>query len=178
MDQTGFLMLILDNIYCTMCQLLPRYQTIGICYELEIKIVTGHAKKKTKNMNKRRPTDNGGKMELQIKMETMIKLQRNDVWKALTLSPVFKWESNGLILEFLVRFGLEVLMLVAIDSYDLHICSLMYLTASRPDIMFAVCACARDSPFDLEAFSDNDYAGASLDRKSTTGGAMDSKPDA
>ncbi|GJY86333.1 putative ribonuclease H-like domain-containing protein [Tanacetum coccineum] len=27
----------------------------------------------------------------------------------------------------------------------------------------------RDSPFDLEAFSDNDYARASLDRKSTTG---------
>ncbi|GJW51725.1 ribonuclease H-like domain-containing protein [Tanacetum coccineum] len=33
----------------------------------------------------------------------------------------------------------------------------------------------RDSPFDLEAFSDSDYAGASLDRKSTTGGVMDSK---
>ncbi|GJT63806.1 putative ribonuclease H-like domain-containing protein [Tanacetum coccineum] len=47
--------------------------------------------------------------------------------------------------------------------------SLMYLTASMPDITFAVCACARDSPFDLEAFSDSDYAGASLDRKSTTG---------
>ncbi|GJR80440.1 putative ribonuclease H-like domain-containing protein [Tanacetum coccineum] len=77
---------------------------------------------------------------------------------------------------------------------------LMYLTASRPDIMFAVCACARfqvtpkvshlhavkrifrylkgqpklglwyhrNSPFDLEAFSDSDYAGASLDKKSTT----------
>ncbi|GKA61670.1 hypothetical protein Tco_0761189 [Tanacetum coccineum] len=44
----------------------------------------------------------------------------------------------------------------------------MYLTASRPDIMFAVCACARDSPFELEAFSDSDYTGASLDRKSTT----------
>ncbi|GJW33369.1 putative ribonuclease H-like domain-containing protein [Tanacetum coccineum] len=28
----------------------------------------------------------------------------------------------------------------------------------------------RDSPFDLEAFSDSDYAGASLDRESTTGG--------
>ncbi|GKC80301.1 hypothetical protein Tco_1131075 [Tanacetum coccineum] len=28
---------------------------------------------------------------------------------------------------------------------------------------------ARDSPFDLEAFSDSDSAGASLDRKSTTG---------
>ncbi|GJY70320.1 retrovirus-related pol polyprotein from transposon TNT 1-94 [Tanacetum coccineum] len=29
----------------------------------------------------------------------------------------------------------------------------------------------RDSPFDLEAFLDSDYAGASLDRKSTTGGS-------
>ncbi|GKD37237.1 putative ribonuclease H-like domain-containing protein [Tanacetum coccineum] len=63
------------------------------------------------------------------------------------------------------------------DSVDVHlyrsmIGSLMYLIASRPDIMFAVCACARDSPFDLEAFSDSDYAGASLDRKSTTGGCQ------
>ncbi|GJT77386.1 putative ribonuclease H-like domain-containing protein [Tanacetum coccineum] len=95
------------------------------------------------------------------------------------------------------------------DSVDVHlyrsmIGSLMYLTASRPDITFAVCACARfqvtpktshlhavkrifrylkgqpklglwyprDSPFDLEAFSDSDYARASLDRKSTTGGCQ------
>ncbi|GKA74040.1 putative ribonuclease H-like domain-containing protein, partial [Tanacetum coccineum] len=29
-----------------------------------------------------------------------------------------------------------------------------------------------DSPFDLETFSDSDYAGASLDRKSTTGGCQ------
>ncbi|GKC16376.1 hypothetical protein Tco_1013158 [Tanacetum coccineum] len=36
----------------------------------------------------------------------------------------------------------------------------------------------RDLPFDLEAFSDSDYAGASLDRKSTTGGVMDSKSNA
>ncbi|GJX01412.1 putative ribonuclease H-like domain-containing protein [Tanacetum coccineum] len=95
------------------------------------------------------------------------------------------------------------------DSVDVHlyrsmIRSLMYLTASRPDITFAVYACARfqvtpktshlhavkrifiylkgqpklglwyprDSPFDLEAFSDSDYAGASLDRKSTTRGCQ------
>ncbi|GJR40126.1 putative ribonuclease H-like domain-containing protein [Tanacetum coccineum] len=95
------------------------------------------------------------------------------------------------------------------DSVDVHlyrsmIGSLMYLTASRPDIMFVVCACARfqvtpkmshlhavkrifrylkgqpklclwyprDSPFDLEAFSDSDYAGASLVRKSTTRGCQ------
>ncbi|GJT10583.1 putative ribonuclease H-like domain-containing protein [Tanacetum coccineum] len=94
------------------------------------------------------------------------------------------------------------------DDVDVHlyrsmIRSLMYLTSSRPDIMFAVCACARfqvtpkvshshavkrifrylkgqpkfglwyprDSPFDLVAYSDSDYAGASLDRKSTTGGS-------
>ncbi|GKF63755.1 hypothetical protein Tco_0187203 [Tanacetum coccineum] len=50
--------------------------------------------------------------------------------------------------------------------------SFRYLTAFRPDIKFAVCACARDSPFDLEAFSDSDYVGASLDRKSTTGGCQ------
>ncbi|GKB92769.1 uncharacterized mitochondrial protein-like protein [Tanacetum coccineum] len=30
----------------------------------------------------------------------------------------------------------------------------------------------RDSPFELEAFSDSDYRGASLDRKSTTGGCQ------
>ncbi|GKG48740.1 hypothetical protein Tco_0512887, partial [Tanacetum coccineum] len=28
----------------------------------------------------------------------------------------------------------------------------------------------KDSPFDLKAYSDSDYAGASLDKKSTTGG--------
>nr|GEU64756.1 ribonuclease H-like domain-containing protein [Tanacetum cinerariifolium] len=63
---------------------------------------------------------------------------------------------------------------VDVHLYRSMIGSLMYLTTSRPNIMFAVCACARfqyprDSPFDLEAFSDSDYAGASLDRKSTTG---------
>ncbi|GJV28782.1 putative ribonuclease H-like domain-containing protein [Tanacetum coccineum] len=90
---------------------------------------------------------------------------------------------------------------VDVHLYRSMIGSLMYLTASRPDIMFAVCACARfqvtpkvshlhavkrifrylkgqpkiglcypkDSPFNLEAFSYSDYAGASRDRKSTTG---------
>ncbi|GJW67702.1 retrovirus-related pol polyprotein from transposon TNT 1-94 [Tanacetum coccineum] len=83
------------------------------------------------------------------------------------------------------------------EEVDVHmhrsmIGSLMYLTSSRPDIMFAVCACARyqvnpkishlhavkrifrylkgqpklglwypkDSPFDLVAYTDSDYAGA------------------
>ncbi|GKC95601.1 putative ribonuclease H-like domain-containing protein [Tanacetum coccineum] len=59
---------------------------------------------------------------------------------------------------------------VDVHLYRSMIGSLMYLTALRPDIMFAVCTCARDLPFDLEAFSDSYYAGASLDRKSTIRG--------
>ncbi|GJV06963.1 putative ribonuclease H-like domain-containing protein [Tanacetum coccineum] len=93
---------------------------------------------------------------------------------------------------------------VDVHLYRSMIGSLMYLTASRPDIMFAVCACSRFqvtpktshlsavkrifrylkgkpklglwyprvSSFDLESYSDSDYAGANLDRKSTTGGCQ------
>ncbi|GJY03398.1 ribonuclease H-like domain-containing protein [Tanacetum coccineum] len=55
------------------------------------------------------------------------------------------------------------------DDVDVHlyrsmIGSLMYLTASRPDIMFA------GFSFELVAYTDSDYTGATLDRKSTTGG--------
>nr|GEU44439.1 putative ribonuclease H-like domain-containing protein [Tanacetum cinerariifolium] len=59
---------------------------------------------------------------------------------------------------------------VDVHLYRSMIGSLMYLTASRPDIMYAVCACSRESAFDLEAYSDSDYAGANLDRKSITRG--------
>ncbi|GJY97910.1 putative ribonuclease H-like domain-containing protein [Tanacetum coccineum] len=90
---------------------------------------------------------------------------------------------------------------VDVHLYRSMIGSLMYLTSSRPDIMFVVCACARfqvtpkvshlhavkrifrylkgqpklglwypkDSPFDLKAYTDSDYAGTSLDRKSKIG---------
>ncbi|GKA16503.1 putative ribonuclease H-like domain-containing protein [Tanacetum coccineum] len=89
---------------------------------------------------------------------------------------------------------------VDVHLYRSMIRYLMYLTAFRPDIMFAVCACSRFqvtsktshlnavkrifrylkgkpklglwyprvSSFDLEAYSDSDYDGANLDRKSTT----------
>ncbi|GJZ41122.1 hypothetical protein Tco_0588008 [Tanacetum coccineum] len=65
---------------------------------------------------------------------------------------------------------------VDVHVYRSMIGSLMYLTASRPDIMYLKHQpklglwYPRDSPFELEAFSDSDYGGASLDRKSTTGG--------
>nr|GEX53802.1 hypothetical protein [Tanacetum cinerariifolium] len=94
-----------------------------------------------------------------------------------------------------------------VADVNVHLCrsmigSLMYLNASRHDIMYAVCACSRfqvtlktshlhavkrifryligqpklgiwypkESTFDLEAYLDSDYAGANIDRKSTTGG--------
>ncbi|GJS36165.1 retrovirus-related pol polyprotein from transposon TNT 1-94 [Tanacetum coccineum] len=79
--------------------------------------------------------------------------------------------------------------------------SLMYLTASRPDIQFSTCLCARYqanpkeshliavkrifrylkgnsslglwypkcSGFDLKGYSDSDYVGSNMDRKSTSG---------
>nr|GEU49630.1 uncharacterized mitochondrial protein AtMg00810-like [Tanacetum cinerariifolium] len=66
---------------------------------------------------------------------------------------------------------------VDIHTYRSMIGPLMYLTSSRPDIMFAGKPhlglwYPKDSPFNLVAYSNSDYAGASLDRKSTTGGCQ------
>ncbi|GKA31472.1 putative ribonuclease H-like domain-containing protein [Tanacetum coccineum] len=69
------------------------------------------------------------------------------------------------------------------DDVDVHlyrsmIGSLMYLTSSRPDIMYLKSQpklglwYPRDSSFDLVAYSDSSYAGANLDRKSITGGCQ------
>ncbi|KAJ9565972.1 hypothetical protein OSB04_001938 [Centaurea solstitialis] len=91
---------------------------------------------------------------------------------------------------------------VDVTLYRGMIGSQLYLTASRPDIMYSTCLCARyqaepkeshltavkrifrylkgtpnlglwyskDSGFDLTAYSDSDFAGCKIDRKSTTGG--------
>ncbi|KAI3827886.1 hypothetical protein L1987_01975 [Smallanthus sonchifolius] len=88
--------------------------------------------------------------------------------------------------------------------YRAMIGSLMYLTASRPDIMFTVCICSKfqakpkeshliavkrifrylkgkqrlglwyphGSNFDFNAYTDSDFGGCCLDRKSTTGTPM------
>ncbi|GJV09192.1 hypothetical protein Tco_1346848 [Tanacetum coccineum] len=52
---------------------------------------------------------------------------------------------------------------------------LMYLTASRSDIQFSTCLVLglwypKESGFDLKAYSDSDYAGCNLDRKSISKG--------
>ncbi|WVZ76289.1 hypothetical protein U9M48_024276 [Paspalum notatum var. saurae] len=58
----------------------------------------------------------------------------------------------------------------AVDQKEFRgmIGSLLYLTATRPDIQFAVCLCARFS-LSLRGFSDADHAGCQIDRKSTSG---------
>ncbi|GJX91058.1 putative reverse transcriptase, RNA-dependent DNA polymerase [Tanacetum coccineum] len=67
---------------------------------------------------------------------------------------------------------------VDVHLYRLMIGSLMYLTSLRPDIIYLKGQpklglwYPKDSPFDLEAYSNSDYAGASLDKKSTTGGCQ------
>nr|GEX27763.1 hypothetical protein [Tanacetum cinerariifolium] len=61
---------------------------------------------------------------------------------------------------------------VDVYTYRSMIGSLLYLTSSRPDIMgkpHLGLWYPKDSPFNLVAYLDSDYAGASLDRKSTTG---------
>nr|GEX28679.1 hypothetical protein [Tanacetum cinerariifolium] len=67
---------------------------------------------------------------------------------------------------------------VDVHMYRSMIGSLMYLTSSRPDIMYLKGQTKlgiwypKASPFDLVANTNSDYAGASLDRKSTTGGCQ------
>jgi hypothetical protein len=93
---------------------------------------------------------------------------------------------------------------VDLKLYRFIIGSLLYLTASRPDIMFSVCMCARfqvapkechltamkrifrylkytpniglwypkGAYFELVGYSDSDYAGCKVDRKSTSGGCQ------
>ncbi|GKB19681.1 retrovirus-related pol polyprotein from transposon TNT 1-94, partial [Tanacetum coccineum] len=102
--------------------------------------------------------------------------------------------SNGIflnqskyILDILKRFGMEnydmvptpmveqaklKLYLVGkpVDHTDYRsmIGSLMYLTSSRPDTMFATCLWyPKDSGFDLSAYSDANHTGCHLDQKST-----------
>ena len=91
--------------------------------------------------------------------------------------------------------------LVDVTNYRGMIGSLLYLTASRPDIMYATCLCARfqanprephliavkrifrylkgepnlglwyprETDFNLVGYSDSDFAGCKIDRKSTSG---------
>jgi hypothetical protein len=95
----------------------------------------------------------------------------------------------------------ETSLKVDVTSYRGMIGSLLYLTASRPDIMYATCLCARfqadprdlhliavkrifrylkgtlnlgiwypkESSFNLVGYTDSDYAGSVVDRKSTSG---------
>ncbi|XP_021751461.1 uncharacterized protein LOC110717132 [Chenopodium quinoa] len=54
------------------------------------------------------------------------------------------------------------------NMYRYMIGSLLYLPASRPDISFSVGLCARSDSFELNGFTNADYAGDLVNRKSTS----------
>ncbi|GKB73251.1 putative ribonuclease H-like domain-containing protein, partial [Tanacetum coccineum] len=141
------------------------------------------------------------KKELCIAFEKLMheKFQRSSMGKlTFFLGLQVKQKKDGIFISQ-DKYITEIL-----KKFRSMIGSLMYLISSRPNIMFAVYACARyqvnqkvshlhavkrifrylkgqpklglwylkDSPFDLVAYTDSDYAGASLDRKSTTRGCQ------
>nr|GFD11361.1 hypothetical protein [Tanacetum cinerariifolium] len=57
------------------------------------------------------------------------------------------------------------------SHYRSMIGTLLYLTASRPDLQFEICMCARyqDSSVALTAFADADHAGCHDTHRSTSG---------
>nr|GEU81141.1 hypothetical protein [Tanacetum cinerariifolium] len=80
-----------------------------------------------------------------------------------------KFQMNVKLASTLVDMEKTLIKDADVDDVDVHlyksmIGSLMYLITSRPDII--------DSLFELVAYTDSDYAGASLDMKSTTGGCQ------
>nr|GFA07525.1 uncharacterized mitochondrial protein AtMg00810-like [Tanacetum cinerariifolium] len=139
---------------------------------------------------------------IEVMQEELLQFKMQKVWVLVDLpngkKAIGHTQEEGINYE-------EVFAPVArIEAIRSMIGSLMYLTSSRPDIMFSVCACARfqvtpkvshlhavkrifrylkgkphlglwypkDSPFNLVAYSDSDYAIASLDRKSTIEGCQ------
>nr|GEY33555.1 hypothetical protein [Tanacetum cinerariifolium] len=120
-----------------------------------------------------------------INQTLFIKRQKGDILLVQIYGLQVKQKKDGIFIsqdkyvaEILRKFGLteEKSASTPIDTEKPRL--------KDPD----VCACARfqvtakdsplglwypkDSPFDLVAYSDSDYAGASLDRKSTTGGCQ------
>ncbi|GJT13957.1 hypothetical protein Tco_0860999 [Tanacetum coccineum] len=97
-------------------------------------------------------------------------LKKFDFWSIRTATTPI--ESNKPLVKD--KDGVDV----DVHVYRSMIGSLMYLTTSRPDMMFAVCACARfqvtPKASHLNAVKRifSDYGRASLDRKSTTGGCQ------
>ncbi|GKD22021.1 uncharacterized mitochondrial protein-like protein [Tanacetum coccineum] len=141
-------------------------------------------------------------MAIFICQEIMLRIYLNKIW-VVDRSQDCK-HTNGNQKPLLKDEDGEEVDVHMYHIYRSMIGSLMYLTSSRPDIMFVVCICARyqvnpkvshlhvvkrifrylkgqpklglwypkDSFFDLVAYTDSDYTGTSLDRKSTTGGCQ------
>nr|GEW53945.1 uncharacterized mitochondrial protein AtMg00810-like [Tanacetum cinerariifolium] len=99
-----------------------------------------------------------------LDLRTLIILTRFTQWSRHYMDYIKLLELDGKSASTPIDTEKPLLKDLDSEDVDVHIYrsmigSLMYLTSSRPDIMFA-------------AYSDSDYAGASLDRKSITGGCQ------
>ncbi|GJS47521.1 putative ribonuclease H-like domain-containing protein [Tanacetum coccineum] len=169
-----------------------------------------------KMMHKKFQTSSMGKLPFFLGLQVKQKKDRIFISQDKYVTEILKKFSSTDIKIASIPIEIQKLLLkdedgkeVDVHLYRSMIGLLMYLTSSRPDIMFAVCACARyqvnpkvshlyavkrifrylkdqpklglwypkDSLFDLVAYTDSDYAGASLDRKSTIEG-IDCLPNA
>ncbi|GKE23018.1 putative ribonuclease H-like domain-containing protein [Tanacetum coccineum] len=165
----------------------------------------------TKWVFRNKKDDRGIIVRKKARLVAQIYTQEEGIDYDEVFAPVARIEAIKLFLDYASFMGFIVYQMDVKSAFYMVLLmrrsmieSLMYLTASRPDIMFDVCICARfqvtpkmsplhvvkrifrylkgqpklglcypkDSPFDLEAFSDSDYAGASLDRKSTKRGCQ------
>ncbi|GKE39574.1 retrovirus-related pol polyprotein from transposon TNT 1-94 [Tanacetum coccineum] len=93
-----------------------------------------------------------------------------EIWNVISLTLVYTQWWIGLKLD-------EDLMGIPVDQTRFRgmVGSLMYLTASRPDLVFAVCMCARyqaKPTKNFEAIIHADHAGCQDSRRSTSGSAQ------
>ncbi|GJV31863.1 putative ribonuclease H-like domain-containing protein [Tanacetum coccineum] len=87
-------------------------------------------------------------------------------------APVARIEAIRLFLAFASFMGFIVFQMDVKSAFLYAIIDEEVISSQPPGFVDPNPFLIRESPFDLEAFSDSDYGGSNLDRKSTTGGCQ------
>ncbi|GJU50947.1 hypothetical protein Tco_1220502 [Tanacetum coccineum] len=122
-------------------------------------------------------SDSGREDDEKAKDETCLVAQAsNEICLGVDLEPD-EWIKDSECSKHMTGKAVDPTQGKAVDPTHYHgiVGTLMYLTASRPDLTFAVCMCARglwypkDSSITLTAYADADHAGCQDTRRSTSG---------